>query len=183
MITNKTILKVNLVISFLIFAIICNPSTFSFLFSSNPYSSVFAKTPSNCFDAKLTGENEVPSKKTKATGFVELNANNGNNNSMIFKINVTNIEKATSIHLHKGKVGENGISMMILYKTDFPSAITNGVLSSGNITSANLENQSPVRNLKDLINLMNNGEVYVHVHTVANPAGEIRGQLLPCNAT
>src|SRR5919112_901751 len=154
MITNKTILKVNLVISFLIFAIICNPSTFSFLFSSNPYSSVFAKTPSNCFDAKLTGENEVPSKKTKATGFVELNANNGNNNSM-----------------------------MILYKTDFPSAITNGVLSSGNITSANLENQSPVRNLKDLINLMNNGEVYVHVHTVANPAGEIRGQLLPCNAT
>ena len=70
--------------------------------------------------------------------------------------------------------------MIILYKTDFPSAITNGVLSSGNITYENLENQSPVTNLKDLINLMINGDVYVHVHTETNPAGEIRGQLLPC---
>ena len=70
--------------------------------------------------------------------------------------------------------------MIILYKTDFPSAITNGVLSSGNITYENLENQSPVTNLKDLINLMINGDVYVHVHTETNPAGEIRGPLLPC---
>ena len=48
--------------------------------------------PSNCFDAKLTGENEVPSKDTQATGFVELIANNGNS-SMGYTINVTNIEK------------------------------------------------------------------------------------------
>jgi hypothetical protein len=169
--------KVNLVISVLIFIIIYSLSTFSFLFSSNP-SSIFAEQ-SNCFYAKLTGKDEVPSKDTQATGFVELIANNGNS-SMSYTINVTNIEKATSVHLHEGKVGENGISMIILYKTDFPSAITNGVLSSGNITYANLENQSPVTNLKDLINLMINGDVYVHVHTEANPAGEIRGQLLPC---
>ena len=49
--------------------------------------------PSNCFDAKLTGENEVPS-KDQATGFVELIANNGNS-SMGYTINVTNIENAT----------------------------------------------------------------------------------------
>jgi CHRD domain-containing protein len=178
MMTNKTILKVNLVISVLIFAIICSTYVFSFLISSNLF--VFAKISPNCFDAKLTGKDEVPSKDTKATGFVELNANNGNN-SMSYKINVTNIEKATSVHLHEGKVGENGPSMVILYNTGFPSAITNGVLSSGNITSANLENQSPVTNFKDLMNLMNNGEVYIHVHTEANPTGEIRGQLLPCS--
>ncbi|MER5174984.1 MAG: CHRD domain-containing protein [Candidatus Nitrosocosmicus sp.] len=177
--TNKTILKVNLVISVLIFTIVCSTSALSFLMSSNP--SIFAKIQKNCFDAKLTGKSEVPPKDTKATGFVQLNANEGNN-SMSYKINVTNIEKATSVHLHQGKVGENGPSMVIPFKTDFPSPITNGVLSGGNFTSANLENQSPVKNLKDLINMMNNGDVYVHVHTEANPAGEIRGQLLSCDA-
>jgi hypothetical protein len=177
--TNKATLKVTLVVSILIFAaVIASSSYFSYLNNSNSF--VFAEQ-SKCFNAKLTGKDEVPSKNTRATGFVELIANNGNN-GMSYKINVTNIEKAKSVHMHEGKVGENGIGMMILYKTDFPSAITNGVLSSGNITSGNLENQSPVTNLKDLINLMNNGEVYVHVHTEANPAGEIRGQLLPCNA-
>jgi hypothetical protein len=176
--TNKATLKVTLVVSILIFAaVIAYSSYFSYLNNSNSF--VFAEQ-SKCFNAKLTGKDEVPSKNTKATGFVEFNANG--NSSMSYKINVTNIEKAKSVHIHEGKVGENGISMMIVYKTDFPSATTNGVLSSGNITSENLENQSPVTNLKDLINLMNNGEVYVHIHTEANPAGEIRGQLLPCNA-
>lgn len=45
---------------------------------------------------------------------------------MTYKINVTNMEKATSVHLHPGKVGENGPSMVILFKTDFPSTKTNG---------------------------------------------------------
>ena len=69
------------------------------------------------------------------------------------------ISKSYFLHLHQGKVGENGPSIVILFKTDFPSPITNRVLSRGNITSANLENQSPVKNLKDLINMMNNGDV------------------------
>ena len=176
---HKSILKINLVISVIIFAIVCSIAVFSFLINSNP-SSVFAKTPPNCFDANLTGKSEVPSKSTKAVGFVELNAVNGNN-GMTYKINVTNMEKATSVHLHQGKVGENGPSMVILFKTDFPSTKTDGFLSAGNITSVNLEKQSPVTNFKDLINMINNRDVYIHVHTVANPVGEIRGQLLPCN--
>jgi hypothetical protein len=38
--------------------------------------SVFAKTLTNCFDAKLTGKDEVLSKGTKTTGFAGLNSNN-----------------------------------------------------------------------------------------------------------
>ena len=91
--TNKTILKINLVISVLIFTIVCSTPAPSFLMSSNP--SIFAKIQKNCFDSKLTGKSEVPPKDTKATGFVQLNANEGNN-SMRYKINVSNIEKATS---------------------------------------------------------------------------------------
>jgi hypothetical protein len=37
---------------------------------------IFAATQTNCFDAKLTGNDEVISKDAKATGFVELNSNN-----------------------------------------------------------------------------------------------------------
>jgi hypothetical protein len=178
--TVKITLKVTAVMIVLSFATVFIASGFSTSIGPSISSVAFATIQTNCFDAKLTGKDEVPPKDTKATGFVELNVNN-RTNSISYKINVTNIEKATSVHIHIGKVGENGLSMVILSKTNFPSAITNGVLSVGNITSANLENQSPVTNIKDLINLIDNGEVYVHVHTVANPSGEIRGQLLPCS--
>ena len=40
---------------------------------------IFAATQTNCFDAKLTGNEEVTSKDAKATGFVELNSNNRSN--------------------------------------------------------------------------------------------------------
>ena len=58
---------------------------------------IFAAAQTNCYDAKLTG-NEVTSKDAKATGFVELN--------LIIAVTVlamkskTNIEKATSVDIH-----------------------------------------------------------------------------------
>lgn len=172
---NKVLLKVSTIISILtLFTIIT--FNFSFLVSFTPH--IFAKQ-SNCFYASLAGKNEVPPKDTKATGFVELN--NTGNNSMSYKINVTDIKKVTSIHLHDGKTGENGPSMIILFKTDFPVSKANGILSMGNITSENLQIQTGIKNLDDLINLINKGDVYVHAHTGANPQGEIRGQLVSCN--
>lgn len=175
--SSTRLLKVTLVISILIFAAIFSFSShFSSLINSN--SSVFAQQ-SNCFYAKLTGKDEVPSKDTNATGFVELNASG--NNSMSYKINVTDIKKVTSVHIHRGITGENGPSIIILFKTNSPAPVTNGVLSTGNITSADLEQQAGIKNLHDFINLINKGEVYVHVHTGANPQGEIRGDLISCN--
>jgi hypothetical protein len=34
-----------------------------------------------------------------------------------------------------------------------------------------------ITNIAELVNGMREGSVYVNVHTVANPSGEIRGQL------
>jgi hypothetical protein len=62
--------------------------------------------------------------------------------------------------------------MVILSKINFPSAITNRVLYSGNITSTDLETQLSITNLKDRIYLMNNKVVYVHARTETNPTGE-----------
>lgn len=72
---------------------------FSFLVSFTP--PVFAKQ-SNCFYANLAGKNEVPPKDANATGFVELN--NTGNNGMSYEINVIDIKKVTSVHIHDGKV-------------------------------------------------------------------------------
>jgi CHRD domain len=47
----------------------------------------------------------------------------------------------------------------------------------GTITSAKLEGPLTGKHLTDLINMINNRDAYVNVHTQANPKGEIRGQM------
>jgi hypothetical protein len=96
---------------------------------------------------------------------------------MSYKVSVSDIEKVTAAHIHKGKVGENGPVVVTLFKTDSPSAISNGILSQGTITSAKLEGPLAGKQLSDLITMINNGDAYVNVHTQANPKGEIRGQM------
>ena len=67
--------------------------------------------------------------------------------------------------------------LVTLFKTDSPSASTNGILSQGTITSAKLEGPLASKQLSDLINMINNGDAYVNVHIQANSKGEIRGQI------
>lgn len=172
--TNKTILKVTAIRAVLNFAIIS--SVFGFAALTGTSLSAFAQKQGQFFDAKLTGKNEVPAKDTKATGIVEFTVTGAN--SMSYKVSVTNMQKVTAAHIHIGKVGENGPVIVTLFKTSSPSAMTNGTLSQGNITSAKLEGPLAGKQLSDLINLMINGGAYVNVHTEANPNGEIRGQPL-----
>ena len=171
--SDKTILKVTAIITVLLFATVSSVFGFSTLTSTTP--SAFAQQQQPFFDAKLTGKDEVPATDTKTTGIAEFTSNGAD--SMMYKVNVTDMQKVTAAHIHKGKVGENGPVVVTLFKTDSPSATTSGVLSEGNITSANLEGPLSGKSLNDLINLINNGEAYVNVHTEANPNGEIRGQL------
>jgi hypothetical protein len=60
----------------------------------------------------------------------------------------------------------------------------NGVLAQGALTNANTiprpdSAQCPggVANFDELIAKIRSGEAYVNVHTLANPGGEIRGQI------
>ncbi len=99
------------------------------------------------------------------------------NKTISYSVNVTNMQKVTASHIHHGKAGENGPVVVTLFKTDSPSAMTNGTLSKGNFTMTNLEGPLAGKHLSDLITMINNGETYVNVHTEANPKGEIRGHL------
>src|ERR671930_930964 len=174
--TDKTtILKVTAIIAVLTFATVASVFGFAALSGTNSSPLALAQKQGQFFDAKLTGKDEVPAKDTKATGVAEFTVTGAN--SMSYKVTVNNMEKVTAAHIHQGKVGENGPIVVTLFKTNSPSATTNGILSQGTITSAKFEGPLAGKQLSDLINMINNGEAYVNVHTQANPKGEIRGQL------
>jgi hypothetical protein len=78
-------------------------------------------------------------------------------------------------HLHNGKQGEIGPFIVPLYKSDTPTILMNGKLTSGNITADMLEESMAGKQIANLTTAMKNGETYVNVHTQQNPSGEIRG--------
>ena len=131
------------------------------------------------FNAKLSGQDEVPPVQTTASGKAWFKSIQDN---VWFKLNVTDMQGVTKAHIHAGKVGENGPVVVTLYKSDTPQSI-NGKLSYGNITSNLLEGPMKGKQISDLVTAMSNGSTYVNVHTEKHPNGEIRGQIMLANST
>ena len=128
------------------------------------------------FNIELTGNEEVPPVQTDATGSAQFTAPHFDN--IGYSINVSNIDKVTAAHIHSGKQGENGPIVVTLFKAETPSSeAINGILTSGNITNANLEGPMAGKTLMDLTQSMELGETYVNVHSQDHPNGEIRGQI------
>jgi hypothetical protein len=94
--------------------------------------------------------------------------------SVMYNVNVTNIEGVTVGHIHSGQRGENGPIVVTLFKYDSPM---NEVSESGSITADKLEGPMAGKQLSDLATAMGNGSTYVNIHTEQNPNGEIRGQI------
>lgn len=86
-------------------------------------------------------------------------------------------------HLHNGKQGESGPPVIPLYKSDYPTILMKGKLASGNITANVLERPMKGKQISDLSTAMSNGSAYVNVHTLQNPTGEIRVQIMISNST
>ena len=131
------------------------------------------------FNAKLSGQEEVPPVQTTASGmswFKQMQ------DKVWFKVNVTEMQGVTQAHIHTGKVGENGPVVVTLYKSETPQPI-NGKLAYGNITANLLEGPMKGKQLSDLATAMSNGSTYVNVHTEKHPNGEIRGQIMMANLT
>jgi hypothetical protein len=128
------------------------------------------------FDVILTGAAEVPPVQTNASGFAELEVEEGSDN-MEYGIIAINIDKVTQAHIHQGTSSEAGPVVATLFNASTPTGPTTGELTDGFITSANLEGPLQGKQLSDLIALMQNGQAYVNVHTEQNPDGEIRGTI------
>jgi predicted amidohydrolase len=123
----------------------------------------------------LSGAAEVPAVVTTATGSATLALSGGNIN---YTINVTGLSgPATLAHIHIAAAGVSGpvrVDLCGVAGSPACGAATTGVLVTGTATAANLHGAT----MEEVIQAMRDFTAYVNVHTAANSAGEIRGQIL-----
>jgi hypothetical protein len=107
--------------------------------------------------------------------------------SLTFRLVVQNGVGITASHLHCGHPGENGPVVLPLSPPNAAGQDVNGVLAEATLRSEAIDPGAsaceeligrPVRNIASLAAAAALGLIYANVHTVANPAGEIRGQLI-----
>jgi hypothetical protein len=128
----------------------------------------------NEFTAELSGQNVVPPTGSEATGLAEFRITG--TESIDYTVNVTDIQDATSGHLHEGVEGENRLSLIELFFYDSPM---DQVSETGTITADNFQGGTTTaqQQLTDFITAMRAGAIYATVSTEQNPDGEIRGQI------
>jgi CHRD domain len=97
--TETTILKVSSIVAILASATVA--SVFGYAGLSGTSQFAYAQKQGQSFHAKVTGRDEVPPKDTKATGTAEFTLTG--ENSMGYKVSVSDMEKVTAAHVHKVK--------------------------------------------------------------------------------
>ena len=120
------------------------------------YSSIAATT---AIKVTLTGEQEVPAVKSAGLGAGTISVST--DHSVSGSVTTTGIA-GTAAHIHDAAPGNNGPMVMPLKKTGDTYAVPAGA----KLTDAQAASFEA-------------GDLYVNVHTAANPGGEIRGQLKP----
>ena len=107
----------------------------------------------------LAGDQEVPAVKTDASGGGTITVNADKTVSGSVTVKGVN---ATAAHIHEGAAGKNGGVIIPLTK----SGDTFSLPAGAKLTDAQFA-------------ALQKGELYVNVHSAANPNGEIRAQLKP----
>jgi hypothetical protein len=140
---------------------------------SLPASGVAAPAPaSQNFRAPMSGAEEVPPVDTEAVGVAIFKHRA---DGLRFKVNVANIDAVVFAHIHCGAVGVNGPVGVTLFHGG--PVDVNGTLAAGVITAPDPGNACGWVDVDDVVEALRSGDTYVNVHTLANLAGEIRGQV------
>jgi hypothetical protein len=120
---------------------------------------------SQTFAAKLTGNDEVPSVSTAATGIAHFQLSS-DGKELKYDLSATGLKNFMMAHIHQGKTGENGQPVVELS------------VGKGKISSSDLQGPLAGKQISDLVNMIKSGKAYVNVHTQQNQNGEIRGQIM-----
>ena len=123
--------------------------------------------------AQLSGNNEVPPLATNASGTASL-ALDDTQTQLSYTVWVSNITNVVASHIHRGALGVNGPIVISLCGTAPTAACT---LAPGTPLSGVIDQQSAQRLRPSDLNDLLLGDFYINVHTSAQPAGEIRGQI------
>jgi len=131
------------------------------------------------FEATLSGANENPANSSTATGSFVMT---DDGDDFEYRLTVNNIEQPIMAHIHAGAPDVNGGILVTLFNTNDPEDTFTGTLAAGEFVAADimvLPGATTPISLDSLRVLLRTNGAYVNVHTVAFPAGEIRGQIVP----
>jgi len=128
------------------------------------------------YKAYLSGSAEVPKVKTSAKGMATFKPEM-NGKELHYSLTVDGIENVTAAHIHMGKKGKSGPPVAGLFAGPKKEGKFSGTLAEGTITEKELIGPMAGKTVKDLIKALHEGELYVNVHTVKYPDGELRGQI------
>ncbi len=126
------------------------------------------------YNASLASSNERNADGTpktiasSATGTAQLSLLG---DTLSYVITVSGLSgPAVAAHIHVGSASQNGAVIV-------PFTITSGVSTGTLATSSVVITTLTAITADSLRTLLSNGNAYVNVHTAANPAGEMRGQV------
>lgn len=125
-------------------------------------------------EATLLGASEVPPVETDGKGGAVFRIKR---HAVDFKLGVTGVENVTQAHIHLGPEGANGPVVAFLFGFVDGGVTVDGLLARGTITADDLLGPLEGESIRALVDEMRAGNLYVNVHTVAHPAGEVRGQI------
>lgn len=132
------------------------------------------------FTATLEGTQEVPPNASTATGEAVFTFND-DLTELSYELSVFGLFNITMAHIHLAPAGVNGPVVLWLYPDGPPAqqipGETNGLFASRTVTWEDLVGSLLNEPLSALYAEMLAGNTYVNIHTVAYPAGEIRGQI------
>jgi hypothetical protein len=136
------------------------------------------------YRAEPVGAFEVPAKTTTGEGSLKLKLN-GDRTELRYDLKIEQpLTDILQAHLHRNVAGANGPIVVWLYPSAPPLRLIpgefEGRLNEGVITADSLcfSPTAPLCGQWDtFLDLLGSEGLYVNVHTVANPGGEIRDQV------
>ena len=131
---------------------------------------------STVYVVPLSGDNEVPPVDTDAAGVASIEVNE-EETALQYSLTVSAIDSVVAAHIHLGGPDENGPVVAFLFDGPATSVQAASAIAEGTITRDDLINELEGEPFQALVDAMESGNAYVNVHTAANPAGEIRGQI------
>jgi hypothetical protein len=130
------------------------------------------------FNAALSGGNEVPGVVTGSAGTAVVTWNT-TTNAGTYRVDVYNMPVGTTAsHIH---VGANGVAGPVVINFTVPTGgISNDYALSGTFGCSDVVVRAAqgINSCEDFVQSLMLGNMYVNVHSTANPGGEIRGSLI-----
>ena len=129
------------------------------------------------FTAALSGGNEIPGVVTGSVGTGTVSINLATQ-VITYRIDVYNLPVGvTASHFHVGAAGVAGpvvVNFTVVANTSNDFAIS-GTASATDLT---VRAAQGINSWEDFVQALLLGNVYMNVHSTANPGGEIRGQVI-----